>query len=819
MSGEPSHQSDAPGCRLCELPVPDPPVTGTDIDGRFCCRGCLEIHRALGDIDPDQAPKRVRSRIRERRSAPEPIDTAVDSATTYLTIDGMHCSTCELFLEDRTLALDGVHDARASYASDVLRVDHDPERVDHDRLVDAVSGTGYRASPRQPGSASADPAPDVTITRFLIGGGFFGMMVMLWYVLFLYPTYFGYAPIIDLSGTAGLYLFLQIWLMTSIVLLYTGFPLLRGAYVSLRARQPNMDLLVSIAACSAYLYSTVAMAIGRTDLYFDVTVAIILVVTAGTVYEGRVKERATGLVSDLTSMRVTAARIADGGHVPVEALKPGDAVLVRPGERIPVDGVVRDGAAAVDEALVTGESVPRTRRAGDAVRGGTVVMDHPLTVAVTAPVESTVERLVDLQWSIQSARHGVQRLVDKLSTVFVPIVLVLAVGGALGTLLVGGSPVTAMLVGLTVLIVSCPCALGVATPLAIAAGVKAAAARGVVIASDAFFEAAPSVDIVAIDKTGTLTRGEMTVEAIHGDDPDAVLRLAAAVERFSPHPVAESICRAAIDRTESIRTDGGPLTVPQGQEGTDRAVGPDADAASVRTFDRGIQGTVSDQTVTVGHPAMFHDRGWSIPREIGHHVESIRSSGSIPVLVGVDDEIAGVIAVGDRPRPDWESMIAELDAGGHEVVILTGDDSGAAERFRESPHVDSVFAGVPPAAKAETIERLRATGSVAMIGDGSNDAPALAAADIGIALDSGTELAVDAADAIVVTDDLHAAVDVFRLAAGTNRRIKQNLGWALVYNLIAIPLALTGLLNPLFAAVAMATSSALVVLNSAREVS
>ncbi|ELY57013.1 heavy metal translocating P-type ATPase [Natronolimnohabitans innermongolicus] len=813
--------SAADECTLCSLPTPADPVTDPDTDGTFCCLGCLQVSRALEDVD-DADTDAVRDRLTDERESSTLDDHDGDDA--FLAVDGMHCATCEAFLETRATATDGVYGAEASYATDTLRVAYDPEMVDDDELPDIVSGYGYQARDRDTGRG--EDHRDNALVKFLIGGGLFGMMVMVWYAVFLYPTYFGYEPLADFGSYDGYYLAVNIWLMTSFVLFYTGWPILRGAFVSLRAGMPNMDLLVSLAALGAYAYSTLAMVLGRTDLYFDVSVAIILAVTAGTYYEGLIKRRAAGLLSDLTESQVDEARLANGGEtVPLESVDPGDELLVRPGERVPLDGTVSDGRAAVDESLITGESLPVQKGPDDPVRGGTVVTDAPLVVTVGEDAESTHDRLVSLLWSIQSARPGVQRLADKLATVFVPLVVVLAAAVTAIMIATGSSLSSAFLVGLTVVIVSCPCALGLATPLAIASGVQSAAKRGIVVAAETIFEDAPDVDIVVLDKTGTLTEGTMSVEAIHlsddsetdADDERRLLERAAAVESLSEHPIGAAIVDAAAgsasadgdrehidgdDDEDRDRTDGFELPVT-------------ADTDSFERHVRGVSGVVDGQRVVVGHPELCREQGCAIPPVLESRIERVRDAGDVPVVVGWGGRARGVIVVGDAPREGWHDAVASL-ADGREVVVLTGDEGAAADRFRAVDGVSEVFAGVPPEAKAETVRRLRARGTVAMVGDGSNDAPALAAADVGVALGSGTELATDAADAVIVGDDLESVAETFDVATATHRRIRQNLGWAFVYNAVAIPLAITGLLNPLFAAVAMAASSFLVVVNSSR---
>ena len=796
---EPEPTDAARECTLCALATPATPITDPSVEGAFCCRGCLEVQRSLGDLDGAEADA-VRDSIGEEDSPAESATEKGESA--FLAVDGMHCTTCEAFLEGRAATDDGIHAVEASYASDTVRVQYDPDVLAEDDLPGLLSGYGYTARKRSEGR----PEEGVNETaKFLAGGGFFGMMVMVWYALFLYPTYFGYDPVVEFGGFDGIYVFANIWVMTSFVLFYTGWPILRGAAVSLRAGVPNMDLLVALAACSAYAYSTLAMGIGRTDLYFDVTVAIILVVTGGSYYEAKIKRRAVGRLSELTEREISDARRAsDGETIPLDAVEPGERLLVRPGERVPLDGEVREGSAAVDESLVTGESAPVSKRPGDRVAGGTVVTDAPLVVEVDETVTSTLDRLVDLLWEIQSSTPGVQRLADRLATIFVPLVVVVAVAVA-GLALVSGSGIaTAMLLGLTVLIVSCPCALGLATPLAIAAGVRTATDRGIVITTATVFEDASDIDTVALDKTGTLTEGSMSVVSVHADAPDDVLRRAAAVESLSGHPIAEAI----VDHANATLGDGGHRAAADGGAAPVDPTG----------FDRGSRGVaapVDGVETVVGHPEFLRERGLRGGEAFDDRIADAGDDGDVPVAVGWDGAVRGVIVIGDTPREEWRAAVESLSRD-RSVVVLTGDEGAAADRFRAVEGVSEVFAGVPPEGKVETIKRLRARGSVAMVGDGSNDAPALAAADLGIALGSGTQLASDAADAVIVDDDLRSVPETFRIAELTNGRIRQNLGWAFVYNGLAIPMAAVGLLNPLLAAVAMATSSTLVVANSAR---
>jgi Cu2+-exporting ATPase len=596
------------------------------------------------------------------------------------------------------------------------------------------------------------------------------------------------------------------------------------------------------------VYSTLVLVLGGIEVYFDVTIVIVLAVTIGSAYEDRIRRRAAATLTDLTKERATVARrrTADGIEtVAVEDLEPDQEVVVRCGERIPVDGMVVEGSAAIDESLITGESLPVRRDPGDDAVGGALVAEGGVVVEVD-DTEGTADRLLELLWDVQTDRPGAQRLVDRLAAVFVPLVVTLSVLSAAWHLLSGAAVARTLLIGLSVLVVSCPCALGLATPLAISAGIRTGLEDGVVITDSSAFERVPDVETVAFDKTGTLTTGSMRLlgseadgmsesagagdsavaaiesseSGVDGDDEspgpgidaealnsgvdadvealnsgvDAeVLERAAALEQFADHPIADAITDAA-PPTEAVVSD---VSHYPGS---------------------GVGGLVDGETVLVGRESLFAERDWSIPEEYAERYATAREAGVSPAMVGWEDEVRGVLVAGDRPRPEWESVVDDL-AADRRVVVISGDDRRAADRFRNHSAIDSVFAGVPPEAKAEIVERLQRDGSVAMVGDGSNDAPALAAADLGISLERGTRLAADAADAVVTTDDLRAVPTTFDLLEGTRGRIRQNLAWALCYNAVAIPLAVTGLLNPLFAAVAMAASSLLVVGNSARRLS
>ena len=805
-------------CTLCDLPLSKTAVEN-DAGEAFCCQGCREITATLEDredLSADDDPADIDAALDTERDVPD------DYETTFLSVDGMHCATCETFIESQAVGDDGVANADASYITDAVRIDHDPE-VKESGLRDLLSGLGYRAYSRDDPLAERR-AEDDELMRLVVGVTF-GMAIMMTYVALIYPLYFGglwypepQAEFLAemLAGTSASYPFLVMGLLTGFVLLYTGSPILKGAYVSLKTRQPNMDLLIAVAATSAWLYSTIAIFVesGIPSLYYDVTLTVILVVTAGGYYENQIKQRATDRLAGLTEAQVDEAHLYEGDGstttVDVDELAPGEEILVREGERVPVDGTVAEGEGTVDEAVVTGESLPVGKTAGDEVVGGSLLQDGSVVVEVGEGADSSIDRLTDMVWDLQSANHGIQQLADRLATVFVPLVFVLALTVGVVYFLLGATLSTTVLTALTVMIVSCPCALGLATPLAIASSVREALERSIVVFDETIFERLRDVEVVIFDKTGTLTTGDMQV--LDAEGPADLFEEAAVLETHSSHPVA----KALVDRYgPEAATDGGVANTAA-EEG-DAGVDPmESRVTDFRSYATGVGGTVDGTELLAGTVGLFAERDWTVPDGLAERAKRARTEGNAPVVVGRDGTAEGVAVVGDQPREDWEAVVEMLAERGIEVAVLTGDSREASATFEAHPAIEEVFAGVPPEAKAETVRQYGAGRQTVMVGDGTNDAPALATADLGIALGSGTALAADAADVAIVDDSLSSLETVFDLAAAANTRVKQNIGWAFCYNGVAIPLAIAGVLNPLFAAVAMAFSSLLVVTNSSR---
>ena len=768
-----------PDCKLCGLPVPD---TAVEADGHaFCCFGCREVYRNFGEAVFGAS---------ETSGPDEKATSEPEGAEAFLRIDGMHCSSCEILIERLAPKIPGIYLAQTSYATSTARIVYDPDIITEAQLPDALRLTGYRARP------GTDDAPEydyrLDLLRLLVGVALAGFVMMM-YVAFFYPVHLGLVTEAELKPILWLAHGVAPWVMcvlTTILLVYVAAPIFHGAWIGLRARVLNMDNLLAIAILAAWGYSFGQLLSGSLDLYFDVAATIIAVVTVGRYVERNARHAATAELSKILKKWAPRARTRWGGDYrfqTLEELEPGDHVIIWQGEAVPVNGTVVYGRAAVDESLMTGEPFPATHGPGDQVHGGSLVVDGELEIQVGERIESRMEDLARILWNVQSASSGAQTVADRVARFFVPVVMVLAVAVTGFTLLSGAGTGAALLAGLATLIVSCPCTFGLAIPLTTAAGISEALRKGIIVTSADAFEKIPHIDIVVMDKTGTLSTGDMQVVEVLGDLVCA--EYAAAVERLSPHPVAKAIARLGDQFT--------------------------ADEFEARPG-KGAIARVDGKEVAVGGKSLFEQLGWAIPDDLAKQVVAWPPGQGIVSWVGWQGQVRGTILTRDSARPEWVQVTERL-ARHCRLVLLTGAESPG--EYGDDAHVmGTVFAGVPPEGKAAVIRQLRREGTVVMIGDGSNDAPALAAADLGIAFGAPTALAAEAADVIIPGDGLERIFPALDLIHTIRRRVRQNLGWALVYNAIAIPLALTGLLNPLFAALAMSSSSLLVVWNSSRSI-
>jgi Cu+-exporting ATPase len=564
-----------------------------------------------------------------------------------------------------------------------------------------------------------------------------------------------------------------------------------------------MDTLISVGTLAAWGWSTIVLIAGvNEDTYFETAAVITALILLGRYFEARAKRRSGEAIRKLLELGAKEAHVLrDGAEVlvPVEQLQVGDLFVVRPGEKIATDGVVESGASAVDASVLTGESVPVEVSPGDPVAGATINASGRLVVRATkVGGDTALAQIARMVAQAQSGKAEVQRLADRVSSVFVPIVIGLSLLTLAGWLVFGGTAAAAFTAAVAVVIIACPCALGLATPTALMVGTGRGAQLGILIKGPETLEHTRQITTIVLDKTGTITEGRMEVAALIPSDGFAeehVLRLAAGAEDASEHPIARAVA-------EHGRAQLG--AVPEAQSFINQA-------------GLGVQAVVDGHAVLVGHPAFLAEWAIALPDELTTAAEQLEDSGATVVAVAVDGSAAGVIAVADQVKATSAEAIAELRDFGLQPVLLTGDNERAARTVAHQVGIERVLAGVLPDGKAQEITRLQQEGEVvAMVGDGVNDAPALAQADLGLAIGTGTDVAIEASDLTLVSGDLRAASDAIRLARRTLATIKGNLFWAFAYNVAAIPLAIAGLLNPIIAAAAMSFSSVFVVTNSLR---
>ncbi len=799
-------QGDSDGCRLCGEPIPK----RRQDESPFCSPGCSEVDSTLPEEKPKAGTETADGSPTSDGTEPATVaDSAVSTETLFLAVEGMHSATCEAYLESVATGVDGVISAEASYVTESIRIEYEASAdaaALETELLETLSVLDYTAAPREAGGVTAtedaaDPGGVESVIGFRYAAGVvFTSFMMIPYLVAFYPAHLtsllGQNYQLFAEGNQALLVLPAFLILTLVVVLFTGAPVLRDAYIALTLRQPNTGLLVTLTALSAYLYGTAAFLAGQTGIYYDLTVVTLAVVTAAMFHESLVKRRAADALTDLTVSRVTEARRyeADGSTttVALAELNQGDQVLVPEGERVPVDGTLVEGACTVDEAVVTGESRPVRMQAGEELVGGSVLTDGAAVIRVAADAASSLDQLTTAVWGLQSATHSAQRRANQLAARLVPALILVAVIVAMATL-ASGSGLSAVLVAvLAVPLVGSPWVLGFSTPLSTATSIDAALSRGVAVFDETVFERLRNVETVVFDKTGTLTTGRM--EVVSADAPSELLAGAAALERRESHPAAAAMVNAFGDESER------PLSVE-----------------SFTSHATGVAGVVDDTPLLVGTLELFADEGWDVPENIADRATTARDSGRLPVVVGREGHAEGLVLVGDEARPDWEATLAGLAGRGLNIVVLTGDDQAAAEPFAASGDVDHVFTEVPPAGKTAAVQRLQADGRVAMVGDGTNDAPALAAADLGLSLGSGTALAADAADLALVKDDLATVESAFDLSATAAKRRRQNDAAALLYNLVAIPAVLVGLLNPLVTMAATVVTCGLVAANAFRE--
>ncbi|WP_407359644.1 heavy metal translocating P-type ATPase [Microbacterium sp. LBN7] len=729
-----------------------------------------------------------------------------------LEIGGMTCASCAMRIEKKLNKLDGVT-ATVNYATEKAKVTV-PEGYDPAALIAEVEKTGYTAvlpapkGERKTAGDVDDSDPELRSLRNRL----IGSIVLT-------------VPVIAMAMIPALQFTYWQWASLALaapVIVWAAWPFHRAAWMNLRHGAATMDTLISMGTSAAFLWSLYALFFGTAgtpgmthpfefalapsdgaaNIYLEVGAGVTMFILAGRYFEKRSKKQAGAALRallELGAKDVSIVRDGIEGRIPVEDLRVGDEFIVRPGEKIATDGVVVSGTSAVDASMLTGESVPVEVASGDAVTGATTNVGGRLVVRATRIGSDTqLAQMARLVEDAQTGKAEVQRLADRISGIFVPIVIVIAVA-ALGGWLGAGFPVTAAFTAaVAVLVIACPCALGLATPTALLVGTGRGAQMGILIKGPEVLESTRMVDTVVLDKTGTVTSGKMTMVDVvveTGVDRAELLRLAGALEDASEHPIAQAIAKAA---TQEV----GALAAPE-------------DFANIEG--KGVQGVVDGHAVLVGRASLLAEWSQHLSPEIAQAKADAESQGKTVVAVGWDGQARGILVVADTVKPTSAEAIARFKELGLTPVLLTGDNEAVARQIATEVGIDEVIAEVLPADKVDVVRRLQSEGKVvAMIGDGVNDGPALAQADLGLAMGTGADVAIEASDITLVRGDLRSAVDAIRLSRKTLGTIKTNLFWAFAYNVAAIPVAALGMLNPMLAGAAMALSSVFVVGNSLR---
>ncbi|CAM3567963.1 heavy metal translocating P-type ATPase [Dermacoccus barathri] len=744
-------------------------------------------------------------------TAPAPLST---DAGIELEIGGMTCASCANRIERKLNRLDGVT-ASVNYATEKAKVTV-PAGYDPQLLVAEVEKTGYTAALPEPPDAKTDDASDggadadpelISLRQRLIGS-----IVLT-------------VPVIAMAMIPALQFTYWQWASLTLaapVIVWAGWPFHKAAWTNLKHGTATMDTLVSMGTSAAFLWSLYALFLGHagmpgmkhpfefalarsdgaSNIYLEAAAGVTMFILAGRYFEKRSKRQAGAALRALLELGAKEVSVLRDGteiKIPTSELAVGDEFVVRPGEKIATDGTVVSGSSAVDASMLTGESVPVEVGEGDPVTGATVNAGGRLVVRATRVGSDTqLAQMAKLVEDAQSGKAAVQRLADRISGVFVPIVIAIALVALAAWLISGAGVSTAFTAAVAVLVIACPCALGLATPTALLVGTGRGAQLGILIKGPEVLESTRKVDTVVLDKTGTVTTGRMTlvdVIAEAGTDRAELLRLAGALEDASEHPIAQAVAKGAVQET-------GQLPTPE-------------DFANVEG--KGVQGVVDGHAVLVGRESLLADWSQHLSPDVAAAKAAAEAEGKTVVAVGWDGQARGVLVVADTVKPTSAEAIQGLKGLGLTPVLLTGDNEAVAKRIAAEVGIDQVIAEVLPKDKVDVVARLQGEGKVvAMVGDGVNDAPALAQADLGLAMGTGTDVAIEASDITLVRGDLRAAVDAIRLSRRTLGTIKANLFWALAYNVAAIPVAALGMLNPMLAGAAMAFSSVFVVGNSLR---
>ena len=716
---------------------------------------------------------------------------------TTLAISGMTCAACATRIEKELNKVDGVVNANVNLANEKASIEYIPGRTTINQLIAAVKKAGYSATFSEAATVDAEKETRENEYKSQRNKFLLGALLSVWFLPQMISdlqVHYGW----DVGFQYHINPWIQLLLATP-VQFFVGGHFYRDAFNALRGGSANMATLVALGTSAAYFYSLVITLIGaEAGLYYEASAIIITLIVLGKLLEVRAKGQTSDAIKKLMGLQAKTARVIRNGEeidIPIEEVVVGDVIFVRAGEKIPVDGEITEGNSTIDESMLTGESLPVSKNVGDPVIGATVNKHGSFRFKATrVGVDTALAQIIKLVEEAQGSKAPIQKLADKISGVFVPVVIGIALVTFIITFFVNGFT-PALVSAVAVLVIACPCALGLATPTAVMVGTGKGAENGVLIKGAEHLESAHRVTTVVLDKTGTITKGEPEVTdiiSLKNFQEEELLLLAGSAERGSEHPLGEAIVNGAREKGLSLSDPVNFNAIPG----------------------HGIEVRVEDKTIHIGNKKLMQKEG--IPFElIVKQMEELESQGKTAMLMAINNELAGLLAVADTVKETSAEAIAKLKEMGIEVLMITGDNQRTAEAIGKQVGVNQILAEVLPQDKSAEVEKLMKEGKiVAMVGDGINDAPALAVADIGIAIGTGTDVAIEAADVTLMRGDLIGIVDTIRLSKTTMRKIRQNLFWAFAYNTILIPVAAVGLLNPVLAGAAMAFSSVSVVGNT-----
>lgn len=709
-----------------------------------------------------------------------------------LSIEGMTCSACAARVEKSLRALDGVGEVNVNIATNKATVEYTPSDVEIKDMINAVEKAGYKAYKEEENKTDKEKEARVREIKHL--KTLFTISLTLSLPLFS-AMFFHMAGIHTILSNG----WFQFALATPVQFII-GYRFYKGAYHSLKGGGANMDVLVAMGTSAAYFYSLYNVIVGIDHYYFEASAVIITLILLGKLMEAVAKGKTSEAMKKLMGLQAKTARVIRDGEekdIPVEEVEVGETIIVRPGEKIPVDGKIVEGKSTIDESMLTGESIPVEKNPGDEVIGATINKHGTFKFNATKVGKDTaLSQIIKLVEEAQGSKAPVQRLADKVSGIFVPTVVAIAIVTFIVWFIVTGDITPSIISAVSVLVIACPCALGLATPTAIMVGTGKGAENGILIKGGEHLERAHKIDTIIFDKTGTITKGKPEVTDIlnYDIDKEEILRISASAEKSSEHPLAEAIVNRAKD-------DGLKLS-------------------DVEDFEaipgHGIYSTFEGKGIYLGNRRLMTSKNIDISKA-SSDIERLENEGKTAMILSIDNELKGIIAVADTIKESSKKAIDALKDMGIEIYMITGDNERTAKAIAREVGIDNVIAEVLPEHKAENVERIKGQDKhVAMVGDGINDAPALAQADIGFAIGTGTDVAIEAADITLMKGDLMDIVTAVKLSRKTMKTIKQNLFWAFGYNTAGIPLAALGLLNPMIAGGAMAFSSVSVVSNSLR---